>query len=64
MPKIEANLKINKLNTANKSLIKVWLKEAEQRYLDYLAGKTRALPAFAALEKIRKNTRPEKRPTK
>ncbi len=35
-------------------ILNAWIKEAERRYDDYLAGKTKAIPAFEALENIRK----------
>jgi antitoxin (DNA-binding transcriptional repressor) of toxin-antitoxin stability system len=40
--------------TENPEILKAWITEAEKRYDDYLAGKTKAVPAFEALEKIRK----------
>ena len=41
----------------NPEILKAWVEEAERWYGDYLAGKTRAVPAFEALEKIRKKHR-------
>jgi antitoxin (DNA-binding transcriptional repressor) of toxin-antitoxin stability system len=38
----------------NPEILKAWVEEAERRYEDYLAGKTKSVPAFEALEKIRK----------
>ena len=38
----------------NPEMLKAWVDEAERCYGDYLAGKSRAVPAFDALAKIRK----------
>lgn len=35
-------------------ILKAWIEEAESRYQEYLDGKVKLVPAFAALEKIRK----------
>jgi antitoxin (DNA-binding transcriptional repressor) of toxin-antitoxin stability system len=35
-------------------ILKAWIEEAERRQQDYLDGKVKLTPAFAAIEKIRK----------
>jgi prevent-host-death family protein len=37
----------------NPEILRAWVGEAERRYDAYLAGKTKAVPAFEALAKIR-----------
>jgi len=38
----------------NPEILEAWIEEAERRRQDYLDGKTKTIPAFEALEKIRK----------
>jgi prevent-host-death family protein len=40
--------------TENPEILQAWINEAERRYDDYRAGKSKAVPAFEALQKIRK----------
>ncbi len=40
--------------TENPEILKAWIEEAERRRKDYFDGKTKLIPAFEALEKIRK----------